>query len=262
MSDDLAPIRRAFTIDDLRAALPVQVRQTILVQAAASLDETRELLRAASGCEPIAGVVGWIDLTADGVADCIRELQNCEGGAYLVAIRHQVHDEQDPGWLMRADVLRGLHAVADAGLAFDLLIRPRESPAALQAARRLPGLQFVVDHGGKPDVAGAAWEPWNSHLQQLAALGNAACKLSGLITQASWNAWTPEQIIPYAHRILELFGPARVLFGSDWPVCLLAASYDRVVDLAQRCVAHLAPPERSAIFAGNARRIYRLPQPE
>ncbi len=175
-----------------------------------------------------------------------------------MGIRHQVHDEEDPAWLVRPQVLRGLAEVGKAGLVYDLLVRKRELRVACEAIARVPQLQFVLDHAAKPDIANGEWEPWSTHLARLAAYPNLACKLSGLVTQASWQSWTPAQILPYVQRVLELFGPDRVLFGSDWPVCLLAADYDRVLDVARAAIAGLTASERSAIFSGNARRIYHL----
>jgi L-fucono-1,5-lactonase len=176
-------------------------------------------------------------------------------------VRHQVHDEPDPDWLLRDQVLEGLAAVADAGLVYDLLVRERELPAARVVAERLPELTLVVDHLAKPRIREGAMEPWTGGLAALARHPNVACKVSGLVTEADWTAWTPAQLVPYVAHAAEVFGPERLLFGSDWPVCLLAAGYAEVVAAATEALgrAGLGPAEREAVLGANARRLYRLP---
>ncbi len=259
MSDGVAPIRRAYSLEDLRATLPAAVLKTIVVQAVSSIAESEELLRIAAASNGlIAGVVGWVDLKSDIVEVQISRLQRAPGGSLLVGIRHQVHDERDPHWLQRDDVMHGLRCVAEAGLTYDFLVRPRELPAAIAAARELPQLQFVVDHGAKPNIARGFWEPWSSRMAHLAALPNVACKLSGLVTETDWKRWETDQIVPYIRRLLHLFGPERLMFGSDWPVCTLAASYEQVLALAQETLRGLHPNERDAIFYANAECVYGL----
>lgn len=258
MTQDLAAIARPFTEADLRGQLPQRVERTIVVQAVSSLEETRELLAAAQDSTLIAGVVGWIDLCARDAAEQIAHLRSAPGGRRLVGIRHQVHDEEDPFWLVRTDVLRGLRAVADAGLVFDLLVRTRELAAARELAAHLPQLRLVVDHGAKPAIAAGEWSPWAAQLEALARFANVSCKLSGLITEAKWNAWSDAQILPYARHIIEVFGAGGVMFGSDWPVCLLAAPYERVLDLALQALEPLAHAQRNAVLGENAVRIYGL----
>jgi len=251
MTDELAPIRRAFGPDDLRPLLERRgIDRTVLVQTRSSVDETRELLATAAATDFVAGVVGWVDLAAPDVADALDALREGPDGRWLVGIRHQVHDEPDPDWLVRPDVLRGLRAVGEAGLAYDLLVRPRELPAALTAARALPDVRFVVDHCAKPRVRDGADPEWAERLEPLAGLPNVVCKLSGLVTEADWRRWTPADLGPILSRVLDWFGPERVLIGSDWPVCLLAGSYDQVLDAL--------PPLPAAALGGNAARVYRL----
>ena len=186
----------------------------------------------------IAGVVGWVDLTARDVGSVLAELGE---NPHLVGIRHQAHDEPDPAWLLRDDVLRGLAAVRDAGLAYDLLVRPRELPAALEVARRLPGLRLVIDHAAKPPVASGKLEPWRTLMAPLAGLEQVSCKVSGLVTEADRERWTPDDLVPYVTYLVEWFGEGRLLFGSDWPVCLLAATYDEVVAACEHALGDLAP---------------------
>jgi L-fuconolactonase len=259
MTDDLAPIRRPFGPADLRPLIEsMGIGRTILVQARSSVEETTELLAIAAAERFVAGVVGWVDLTDPGVADEIARLRESLGGDRLVAVRHQVHDEADPDWLARADVRRGLAAIASAGLAYDLLIRPREMPAAFDAAAALPDLRFVVDHIGKPRIAAAEMQPWAGRLVALAGLPNVACKLSGMVTEADWSSWTTVDLHPYVDAALDAFGPERLMFGSDWPVCLLAASYDRVVRADRELLAGLSDDERARIFGETATEVYGL----
>jgi L-fuconolactonase len=255
LTDELAPIRRAFGPDDLRPELArAGVDRTVLVQTRGSLEETREFLAVAAATDFVAGVVGWADLTDAGVGATLAALQ--AGSPWLVGIRHQVHDEADPGWLLRADVRRGLRAVGEAGLVYDLLVRPRELPSALAVARELPDVRFVVDHAAKPRIRAGAEDPeWAERLAPFADLANVDCKLSGLVTEADWSGWRTDDLAPYVQRVLGWFGADRVLFGSDWPVCLLAAPYERVLSALRELLPAGAAP---AVLGENARRMYRL----
>jgi L-fuconolactonase len=261
MTEEFAAIRRAFTPEDLRPPLEqCGIDRTVIVQTWSSLEESLELLAIAARTPFIAGVVGWVDLTGAGVEETLAALRAAPGGRKLVGIRHQVHDEADPAWLLRADVQRGLVAVAQAGLAYDLLVRPRELPAAHETALRHPGMRFVIDHLAKPPIrqgGSAAWEEW---MPRLAALPNVSCKLSGLVTEADWRHWTVEQLAPCVARALAWFGPDRMMFGSDWPVCLVAASYAQVFETAWQLVEGLGPAEAEALFGGAAAAAYRLPR--
>jgi L-fuconolactonase len=262
MDESVAAIRRPFGVADLDAAAgPEGFEATIAVQAVSSVEETEELLDAAAAPGRVAGVVGWVDLADPEVAATLAALRARPGGRSLVGVRHQVHDEPDPDWLLRDQVLEGLAAVADAGLVYDLLVRERELPAARVVAERLPELTLVVDHLAKPRIREGAMEPWTGGLAALAHHPNVACKVSGLVTEADWTAWTPAQLVPYVAHAAEVFGPERLLFGSDWPVCLLAAGYAEVVAAATEALdrAGLGPAEREAVLGANARRLYRLP---
>jgi L-fuconolactonase len=262
MTDALAPIRRRFGPEDLQPLLAANgVDQTILVQTRSSVDETRELLAMAAQHEFIAGVVGWVDLTAKDVANQLASLRAGPGGEKLVGIRHQVHDEADPDWLGRKDVRRGLAAVGEAGLAYDILVRTRELPAALAMVRDNPGMRFVVDHIAKPPIASGAISAWAAALEPLAAEQNVFCKLSGLVTEADWKRWTVRDLAPYVTRVLRWFGPERCVFGSDWPVCLVAASYAHVIDACGQAIGDIPSADRERIFGGNAAELYRLPVP-
>jgi L-fuconolactonase len=253
MSDEVAPIRRRFGPEDLEPVLREHgVAGTVVVQARPSLDETRTLLEIADATPFVLGVVGWVDLTDPGVAEL---LDGCGSG--LVGVRHQVHDEADPRWLLRPEVQRGLAAVGEAGLVYDLLVRARELPAALEAARLLPRVRFVVDHLAKPPLqdGATATDKWAQGLEALAALPNVTCKLSGLVTEARWGAWRRDELVPYLRRALDWFGPGRCMFGSDWPVCLLSADYETVLSLVADA---LREDERPAVLGDTAARVYRL----
>ncbi|XVS61548.1 amidohydrolase family protein [Actinosynnema sp. CA-299493] len=261
--EDLAPIRRDFTLDDLSAVAAVaEIDRTVLVQVVPEVAETADFLAlsADEGKGLVAGVVGWVDLTDPGVDEVLAALREGPGGELLVGVRHLVQGESDPRWLTRPDVRRGLRAVADAGLAYDLLTLVHQLPAAIETVRELPGATFVLDHLSKPPIVSGDLEPWASHLRELAAEPNVTCKLSGMITEADPVGWTVADLRPYADAVLEAFGPSRVAFGSDWPVCLLAGSYEEVVAAAEGLTAGLTDAERDEVFGGTAARVYRLPE--
>jgi L-fuconolactonase len=261
LTDELAAIRRPFGPDDLTPLLAdAGVDRTILVQTISSVEETREFLAIATANEFIAGVVGWVDLTDPAVEDVIASLRVAPGGSRLVGIRHQVHDEPDPAWLLRPDVDHGISAVGRAGLAYDLLIRPRELPAALACVRAHPEISFVIDHLAKPPIRTGELEPWLSGIRPFGALGNAAAKISGLVTEADWQSWQLGDIQPYVDEVVRMFGPGRLMFGSDWPVCLLAAPYGVVVESARSLTTGFTENECTLFFAGTARRTYGLDQ--
>ncbi|WP_416986480.1 amidohydrolase family protein [Streptomyces sp. T028] len=251
-----SPIRRDFTIADLEPqARAAGVDRTVLVQTVTVAEETPEFLALAAAHELIAGVVGWTDLTRPDVTDELARLRDLPGGGYLKGIRHQVQGEPDPGWLLRPDVQRGLAAVAETGLAHDLVVLPHQLPACTKAAAALPQLTFVLDHLGKPPIASGGLEPWASDVRALAALPNTVCKLSGLLTQADPASWSVNDLRPYADTVLDAFGPDRLMFGSDWPVSTLAAPYGDVVAVTSALVS---PSEHRQIFESTALRVYDL----
>ncbi len=253
---ELHPLRRNFTVADLAPeARAAGVDRTVLVQTVTVAEETPEFLALAAGHDLIAGVVGWTDLTRPDVADELARLRELPGGRYLKGIRHQVQGEPDPEWLLRADVRRGLAAVAEAGLVYDLVVLPHQLPACVKAAAALPELTFVLDHLGKPPIASGRREPWETAVRSLAALTNTVCKLSGMVTEADLTSWTVADLRPYAGLVLDAFGPDRLMFGSDWPVCTLAASYGQVLDTARELTGE---SDRRQIFETTATRVYDL----
>jgi len=253
------PIRRSFGPADLQPLLAeAGVDYTVLVQTVPSVQETREFMETAAENSFVAGIVGWVDLTDPAVADTIAELQSQPDGQTLVSIRHQVHDEPDAEWLLRPDVQRGLAAVRDAGMAYDVLVRPRELPAALATAKALPDMRFVIDHIAKPLIASGEIDAWSGLLEPFRSLPHVSCKLSGMITEADWASWTPADLKPYVHRTVDIFGTERVMYGSDWPVSLLAGSYGAVKSALEEVLPPLSPEERANVFGGNAIRFYGL----
>jgi L-fuconolactonase len=255
--DALAPIRKRYDVADLRSRTSsAGVSRTVLVQTVSEVEETVEFLAVAAGARDlVAGVVGWVDLTAADVADELARLR--DGGAPLVGIRHQAQDEPDPEWLARADVVAGVRAVAAAGLVYDLLVLPHQLPAAITLVRQVPEGRFVLDHAAKPLIASGVREPWESLVRGLARLPNVACKLSGLVTEADWQSWQKSDIQPYVDVVLAAFGPDRVMFGSDWPVCELVAGYPEVFALAGDLCAGLSEAERASVFGDTAHAWYR-----
>lgn len=260
MTDAVAPLQRRFDTEMLaREARSAEMDATVVVQAVSDEDETRALLDTAERSSGLVrGVVGWTDLTLPGVDDRIGALWDEPGGQRLVGLRHQVHDEADPEWLLRPQVQQSIGQLATLGLTFDLLVRPRELPAAVETVRRHQHVTFIVDHAAKPAIGEQGWQPWASRLEDMAREPNTLVKLSGLVTEASWRNWSIDHLLPYAEHVLAAFGPSRVMFGSDWPVCTLAATYREVVDIAARACSGLSASERNAVFGGTAVRAYGL----
>ncbi len=255
-------IARPFGPEDLRPHLEAnRIDGTILVQTVPDIEETREFLAIAEETDFVSGVVGWVDLADPQMHGTLTELRSSEHGSYLVGIRHQVHDEEDPDWLLQETVQINLQAIADAGLVYDLLVRPRELPNAITVARDFPHLRFVVDHIAKPPIASGEIAEWSALMHEFIDLENVACKLSGMVTEANPDTWTPDDLKPYVSTVYEIFGRDRLMFGSDWPVCQLAASYDQVVKALRTVLTDLGVFDditEAAIFGNTAIHWYRL----
>ncbi|WP_020573330.1 amidohydrolase family protein [Actinopolymorpha alba] len=256
----MAPINRSFGLTDLAPHVQAAgITSTVLVQTLGEIAETREFLALAAASDLVGAVTGWVDLTSASVAEDLAALAEAPGGDHLRAIRHGVQSEDDPAWLCRPDVRRGLRAVTDAGLRYELLTIPVQLPAVQATVADLPETSFVLDHCSKPAIARGELAPWADQIRTLAGHPNVSCKLSGLVTEADWATWDVASLRPYVDVVLEAFGPDRVMFGSDWPVCLLASSYGDWTMAAEELTAHLTTTERASIFGGTARRFYALP---
>jgi predicted TIM-barrel fold metal-dependent hydrolase len=258
-----APIRRTFSVDDLRATatLPIagrRLRGSVVVQCVTSVAETEELL-ALAGRDPLVGaVVGWADLTDPAVGEVVDRLREGPGGGFLRSLRHLVQAETDPEWLQRPAVERGLATLAERGLGYDVLVRAGQLPQAVRLAERLPQLRLVLDHAGKPPIATGDLTGWRRHVRALAAHPQVCCKVSGLVTEADHASWTTADIRPVWEVLLEAFGPGRLMYGSDWPVCVVAGGWDRWAETVGELVGELSPGEQHAIVAATATAFYRI----
>ncbi len=258
-SDEMTPIRRSFGIAEFDALTRVNgVTASVVVQTVAEVAETEELLDLAATSPLVAGVVGWVDVAAADVGDQLDRILAKPSGSWLVGIRSLVQYEPDPDWLSQRAVVAGLAEVAARGLCNDLLVLPHQLDAVLSAVSEVAESRFVIDHLAKPAIGSSAWEPWATQLAAVARRHNVSAKLSGLVTEAEWSSWTVGQLQPYVEHAMSVFGPERLLFGSDWPVCTLAASYQRIVDLADHFVSTLSTDERALILGGNATELYSL----
>ena len=261
LSGPFEPINRVFAPKDLRPSLGSNgVTGTILVQTWNDLGETWDFIRTAEETDFVAGVVGWVDLTDPHVADTLAALKNSPEGKWLVGVRHLIQTESDPNWLLRRDAVRGLEAVRAAGLVYDLVPNLPQLPSCIVTAKAFPGMRFVLDHISKPEIRNDGFEEWAVLMRRFRSeRDHVWCKLSGMVTEANWQTWTPEDLKPYVHEVLDIFGVDRCMFGTDWPVCLVAASYDRVVDALRECLKDLPQADLDRIFGLNAIEAYRLP---
>ncbi|MDA1257740.1 MAG: amidohydrolase family protein [Chloroflexi bacterium] len=233
----------------------VGVQKTVIVQAHSSLEEAHWLLKLAAENEFVAGVVAWVDLTDPGVGSTLDQLQR---DPYFKGVRHIWHDEPDEAWIMRPDVLRGLRELASRDIPFDLLPRPRHLPYIPRLLDAIPELRTVVDHIAKPLISEGLFDPWESDLRRVAEIPGVYCKVSGMVTEADTENWKPDDLTPYVSRVVEMFGHDRLMFGSDWPVCTLAGTYEQVFRAAEHALGPMSDANRAAVFGGNAERFYGL----
>jgi len=256
----MAALQRDFLPADLEPELRgAGFDACVTVQARQTLEETRWLLELADRHPFIAGVVGWVDLQAP---DVRAQLEPLRGRPKLVGLRHIVQAEPDDRFLLRPQFLRGVATLRDLGLAYDILIYPRHLPVAVEFAQRLEGHRLVLDHLGKPDIRGGEIQEWRRHLRALAGCGHVMAKLSGLVTEADWRAWTPEQMRPYLDVAFECFGYERLMIGSDWPVCTVAADYGGTMRVVSDYLRGRPPAEQDAVLGGNAAQLWRLDEKE
>ena len=252
----MAALRRDFLPHDLKPELERNNFQaSVAVQSRQTLEETHWLLDLAE-CSPwILGVVGWIDLRSP---DVRSQLKAFARNPKLVGVRHIVQSEPDDRFLLQPDFLRGVSVLEEFDLTYDILIYTKHLPVAAEFVQRFPHQRFVLDHLAKPPIRNGKIDPWAQGISRLAAFPNVFCKLSGLVTEADWQHWKPEQIIPFLDVAFESFGPDRLMIGSDWPVCLVAASYARTVEVVESHLLQKYPDCKDRVLGGNAQRFWRL----
>lgn len=257
MSPALTKLYRDYLPTDLFPHLAKHhIDGTIVVQAADTVEETEFLLQLAAENEFIAGVVGWLDLESP---DFARHFEHYRRNSKLVGLRPMLQDLPDDAWITRPNVLRSLRIIAEADFAFDFLTHPRHLPYVMKALDEVGPMRAVIDHISKPDIKHHKLEPWKDLLKQVTQHQSVYCKLSGMITEADHDHWTTEDLRPYIEHAVDCFGWDRVIFGSDWPVCLLAGSYNQVIDAVREVLGTRmnAEAERK-LFGLNAMKFYKL----
>jgi L-fuconolactonase len=260
VGDGMDPVRRNFDADDLRTAISgTKIEKTILVHATTTNDETYELLALAETDPTIVGVVGWLQIDSpNAIADCEKYLQ-APGASYLKGIRDVAQDLPDSNYLAKAQSIATVQQLGKMGLTYDILTKTPELKAAIELVKACPDVHFVLDHISKPYIAKEEIEPWKSLITELAAFENVSCKISGMVTEAKWNTWQTRDFVPYVDHIIDSFTPQRLMFGSDWPVALLAtSSYSDVVHLAESLTAKFSETENELFWLENAISAYKI----
>jgi len=257
MDANVPVLCRDYLPDDLRPLLMKHaIDSTILVQAAQTVAETDFLLELAAENEFIAGVVGWLDMDSE---DFPSQFARYRKNPKFIGLRPMLQDLEDDGWILRPKVLKSLQLIADADFPFEFLTYTRHLPYVLNALEKVRPMRAVIDHVSKPEVRSQKLEPWKTYITQLAQHPNLYCKLSGMITEADHENWSAESLRPYISHVVDCFGWDRVIFGSDWPVCLLGGSYDQVVQvLTDALGTHMGEMEERKLFGENAARFYKL----
>jgi L-fuconolactonase len=259
INDSMAALRRDFLPADLKPELERSGFQgCVAVQARQTLGETQWLLELAEQAPFILGVVGWVDLRSPRLR---FELESLADNSKLVGVRHIVQSEPDERFLLQPDFLRSIAMLEEFDLAYDILIYAKHLPVAAEFVARFPRQRFVLDHLAKPPIKSGAIDVWTHGIRELAAFPNVYCKVSGLVTEADWQAWKPEDFRPYLDAAFECFGPSRLMIGSDWPVCTVTAPYSRVMNLVKDYVGKYAAKERDAVLGENAATFWRLKRP-
>jgi L-fuconolactonase len=256
IDETMQVLRKDFLVDDLKPEMrSAGVDGTIAVQARQSIEETRWLLELADANPEIRGVTGWAPIAS---ADFSAILEELDGQSKLKALRHVIQGEKDENYILREDFNAGIRAMAGTGLIYEILIYERHLPQTIQFVDRHPEQVFVLDHIAKPLIAAGVAEPWATRMRELGKRDNVFCKVSGMVTEADWKTWTPEKLKPYLDVAVEAFGPERLIAGSDWPVCLVACSYERWWQLLREYFASFSQTERAEVFGGNAIGVYDL----
>ena len=259
VGEALNPIKKNFSINDLRDAIAgCGIEKTVVVQTVTNYDETPELLELAEDDELVAGVVGFLKIDSDDAISYLDKYESMRGFKHLVGIRDIAHDYEDIGYLAKPAVVKNVQELGRRGLVYDLLTKTPHMQAAIDLVKQSPGTQFVLDHISKPYMAKGEMQPWADKLRELASFENVVIKVSGLFTEADWKNWKAEDFWPYLEHVTNLFTPARMMFGSDWPVCLLAATYRQSIDLMEQFTKSFSDAERKDFWAGTANRTYNL----
>lgn len=256
ITDDMQVIRRDFLPSELKAVLAQnQMEGCVAVQAAQEPAETDFLVQLATEHDFVKGVVGWTDLQAPDLSEKLAEYKK---EPLLRGFRHVLQAEPDEAFMLRPAFVAGVKTLRDYNFTYDILIYPQHLPNAVKLVQQCPDQPFVLDHLAKPYIREGKLEPWKKDLTALAAQENVCCKISGMVTEADWNAWTYEQLVPYLDAAFAAFGADRLLFGSDWPVCLVAGDYQRVKQVLERYLEDFTLTEKDNIWGGNATRFYKL----
>jgi L-fuconolactonase len=257
--DELKPISRSILMNELEPELEkANIDFTVIVQTVPTPDETPEFLDLSLTHPKICAVVGWLDLESTDIRPQLDQYLSHPGGKNLVSIRDIAQDKPDPNWFLREDVIKNIHRIAEYGLTFDILTKPPQLAAAVEMVKQSPHNTFVLDHISKPYIAKNEMQPWADQISEIASHENVFVKVSGLFTEADWHNWNHQTFAPYLDHILNTFTPARMMFGSDWPVCLLAATYADTINLMEEFVKEFSVSEQESFWANNARRAYKL----
>jgi len=256
IGENMRQLRRDFLVADLEGELnQAGFAGAVAVQARQSREETDWLLALAKSSQAILGVVGWAPIAS---REFPIELERLRGESKLKGLRHIIQDEPDENFILGSDFNQGIRAMKGSGLVYEILIFERHLPAAIQFVDRHPEQMFVLDHVAKPRIREHILDPWRRNICELARRDNVYCKISGMVTEADWSKWTQEDLRPYVDVVLSAFGAGRLMVGSDWPVCLLASTYQKWVDTMQALIGDLSGTEQDRIFGGTATEVYRL----
>ena len=259
VGEALNPIKKNFSINDLRQAITgCGIDKTVVVQTVTNYDETPELLELADTDDLVAGVVGFLKIDAEDAIAHLDSYQSLRGFKYLVGIRDIAHDYEDVKYLSKPQVVKNVQELGRRGLVYDLLTKTPHMRAAINLVKTCPNTKFVLDHISKPYIAKADMQPWADQITELASFENVVVKVSGLFTEADWKNWKKEDFWPYLEHITKSFTPNRMMFGSDWPVCLLAATYKQSIDLVEEFTSKFSESEKNAFWAGTANKAYGL----
>jgi L-fuconolactonase len=259
VGEALNPIKRNFSINDLRQAITgCGIDKTVVVQTVTNYDETPELLELADTDDLVAGVVGFLKIDSEDAIAHLDSYQSLRGFKYLVGIRDIAHDYEDVKYLSKPQVIKNVQELGKRGLVYDLLTKTPHMRAAIDLVKACPNTKFVLDHISKPYIAKADMQPWADQITELASFENVVVKVSGLFTEADWKNWKKEDFWPYLDHITKSFTPNRMMFGSDWPVCLLAATYKQSIDLVEEFTSKFSESEKNAFWAATANTAYGL----